>query len=167
MTSSTSKKGIIVSVAIIVLVLGGLTWLSRSASRDNPTVLANSVISAEETAFDFGTVSMAAGKVSRSFKIKNTGTEPAVITKLYTSCMCTSAELMIGGKRFGPFDMPGHGFFPSINQTVNAGEDAEILVVFDPAAHGPAGVGPISRAVYIEEKSGAKLQLGISAVVTP
>ena len=171
MTSPNNKKGIIVSVLAIALVLGGLIWFSRGSGRNNRQENLNSSgggkLSAEESTFDFGTVSMSAGKVSHTFKIKNDGTELAIITKLYTSCMCTSAELMVGGKRLGPFGMPGHGFIPSINQTVNAGESAEILVTFDPAAHGPAGVGPTNRTVYIEQKSGAEMRLEISTIVTP
>lgn len=58
-------------------------------------------------------------------------------------------------------------FFPSINQTINPGEEASVEVVFDPAAHGPAGVGQIQRTVTIENNTGKPLELGFSAVVTP
>ncbi|KKT83316.1 MAG: hypothetical protein UW81_C0021G0020, partial [Candidatus Giovannonibacteria bacterium GW2011_GWC2_44_9] len=40
-------------------------------------------------------------------------------------------------------------------------------VVFDPAAHGPAGVGRIERAVYLENSASEALQLKFSATVTP
>jgi hypothetical protein len=165
--SSATKT--IVGAVVIIIVFWGLIWLSRSSSNIQQANLGYTTgkLLADDSVFNFGEISMASGKVSHLFKIKNAGSEPVVITKLYTSCMCTTAELVIGSKRFGPFGMPGHGFSPRIGQSIGAGESAEILVVFDPAAHGPAGIGPVNRAVYIEEKSGAKLQLGISAVVTP
>jgi len=53
-----------------------------------------------------------------------------------------------------------------VNDTIKAGETREIEVVFDPNAHGPAGVGLIERVVRLEygEKT---LELNIKAVVTP
>ena len=63
--------------------------------------------------------------------------------------------------------MPGHGgSVPKVNDTIKAGETREIEVVFDPNAHGPAGVGLIERVVRLEygEKT---LELNIKAVVTP
>ena len=93
---------------------------------------------------------MASGKVSHVFAVKNTGTEPVVIEKIYTSCMCTAATLTKGERTFGPFSMPSHGFIPKIGMTLESGEEAAIEAVFDPAAHGPAGVGLAERVVYLE-----------------
>lgn len=81
--------------------------------------------------------------------------------------MCTTATLMMGGKQFGPYGMPGHGFIPKINETMDAGEEATVEVVFDPAAHGPAGVGRIERGITIENNAGRPLELGFTALVTP
>ena len=63
--------------------------------------------------------------------------------------------------------MPGHGAIPRINQTINPNEEAVVEVVFDPAAHGPAGVGRIGRTVVIENNSGAPVELSFIALVTP
>ena len=46
-------------------------------------------------------------------------------------------------------------------------EAAYLDVVFDPAAHGPAGVGPTERAVTIESDAGEPLVLGFTALVRP
>ena len=64
--------------------------------------------------------------------------------------------------------MPGHGgAVPKVNETIKAGESRNIEVVFDPNAHGPAGIGMIDRFVFIEDANGEKLQLEIKATVTP
>ena len=123
-------SGIIWSLVIIVLIVGSLILISRSKIDSSSPVVqfSNGVISAEETAFDFGTISMAKGKVSHSFKIKNTGSEPLTISKIYTSCMCTEATFIKGDVRKGPVGMAGHGYVPKINEALNVGEEAEILV---------------------------------------
>lgn len=67
----------------------------------------------------------------------------------------------------GPFGMPGHGAIPTINEALEPGTEATIEVVFDPAAHGPAGVGKVNRVVTVETASGEALQLSFQATVTP
>ncbi len=106
-----------------------------------------------EKSFDFGTVSMAKGKASHSFKVKNMGSTLIKIAKIYTSCMCTEATLVNGLSRKGPFGMPGHGGLSSTGETVKAGQEISIEVVVDPAAHGPQGTGPAKKVVYIETDS--------------
>ena len=81
--------------------------------------------------------------------------------------MCTEATLKIGSRAAGPFGMPGHGFAQRISETIRPNEEAAVEVVFDPAAHGPAGVGRIERAVYLENSASEALQLKFSATVTP
>lgn len=110
---------------------------------------------------------MANGKVSREFKIQNPGTEPVKLTKLFTSCMCTEATLLIGGKVRGPFGMPGHGLFSGFSESVKPGEEAVVRATFDPNAHGPAGIGPIERVIYLENDAGAPLEFVITGSVTP
>lgn len=169
----TKKTFIIIGGAVIVL--AALAWLgsparyNKNGSGGSATVAGDSAgtLQTQETSFDFGSISMAAGTVSRTFKIKNTGAGAVNIEKLYTSCMCTTALLKNGDKRFGPYGMPGHGFVPSINSSLDAGEEAEVEVVFDPAAHGPAGIGRISRDIIIENNGGDPLLLRINAQVTP
>ncbi|MDP3762916.1 MAG: DUF1573 domain-containing protein [bacterium] len=164
------NKTTVITIAIAVALLGGIIWTARPNAENNTASVPLSSIKtlkAEETNFDFGRISMAAGKVKHAFKIENTGSGPVAIEKMYTSCMCTEALLMTNGKQFGPYGMPGHGFAPKINGNINPGEEATVEVVFDPAAHGPAGVGRIQRIVTIENNAGEALELGFSAMVTP
>lgn len=132
------------------------------AQTDTPSSL-----TAEETAFDFGSVSMAKGPVSHVFRVRNENAAPLTLARLTTSCMCTTATFVKGESRLGPFGMPGHGFVPPLNAALEQGETADIEVIFDPAAHGPAGVGRIERGILIEIKNGAPLTLTIAATVTP
>ncbi|MBI4160395.1 MAG: DUF1573 domain-containing protein [Candidatus Yanofskybacteria bacterium] len=162
----------IISIIIPIAVLAGLIWLSKPGDdsgdlkTNGVTASANSIV-AEETSFDFGEISMSDGKVSHVFKLKNSDKNPVELSKLYTSCMCTSAEFIRGEYNNGPFGMPGHGFVPALNETVEPGQDFEVKVTFDPEAHGPAGVGPVNRIVYLEQKNGPKLQLQILGSVRP
>lgn len=50
-----------------------------------PDVIPGGSLSAVDGFYDFGRISMKAGKVFRSFRLRNNGNEPALIRKLYTS----------------------------------------------------------------------------------
>lgn len=168
----------IIGIIIVVLVLGGLIWFASPDGQNNTASIIKSngsITVLEANNYDFGLISMAAGKVSHEFKIKNTSSEPTVIEKMYTSCMCTTATLVIGDsstnsgqiKKFGPVGMPGHSAIPPINQILNPDEEATVGVVFDPSAHGPAGVGRIQRTVILENNAGKPVELQFAAIVTP
>lgn len=169
-----NKKNLFISAIVIFIFIVGLIWLGKPAQNQSNISDAASEsgagqISAGHIDYDFGPVSMAKGKVSHTYKIVNSSSEPATISKIYTSCMCTVASFMApNGQTFGPFGMPGHGG-PSgkISTTLQPGEEAQLEAVFDPAAHGPAGVGAIDRTVYVETANGQKLGLNFTATVTP
>lgn len=160
----------IIGIVTAVFVLGGLIWIARPDSQ-NSTVLSTrsngTLIVEEGNNYDFGTISMAAGKVKHQFKIKNTSSEAVNIKKMYTSCMCTTATLTVRSKQFGPYGMPGHGAIPKINQSINSNEEVIVEIIFDPAAHGPAGVGRIQRTITIENNAGTPIELLFVAIVTP
>ncbi len=162
------KSKIIIGI-VVVLVLGAIVWLARpnAKSTDEPIAIGPTVLTVTETNFDFGTISMAKGKVSHKYSVTNTGIEPVTVNKLYTSCMCTTASIMNGTEKVGPFGMPGHSGIPSINVVLAPGASTQVEAIFDPNAHGPAGVGKISRVVILENNVGAPLELGFSANVTP
>lgn len=117
--------------------------------------------------FDFGKISMAAGNVSHSYGIRNAGAAAFSITSISTSCMCTVATLITPTGKKGPFGMTGHGFTPRLAERLAPGETAQVEVVFDPAAHGPAGIGRTERIVTIGNNGGLPLELRFSALVTP
>lgn len=160
----------ILGVIAAIVILGGLIFIARPDAANNAAapLQGNGTLTVEEAnKYDFGTISMAAGNVAHQFKLKNIGSEPVTVSKIYTSCMCTTATLAIGNKKLGPFGMPGHGAVPKVNQALAPGEDAIVEVVFDPAAHGPAGVGRIERTITIENNTGRPIELRFAALVTP
>lgn len=164
------NKPIIISAAAIIA-LGVLVWLAKPGGT-NPAPVpvetgGSATIEIPERSFDFGQVSMAKGNVSRTFTIRNTGSGPLSITKMFTSCMCTVAKLTIGDKTYGPYGMPGHQPIPRISASLAAGEEARVEAIFNPAAHGPAGVGRIQRVVTLENNAGAPIVFQFSAFVTP
>ena len=162
-------------VGALILGLVVIMWIARpdGSAVVPPDSLATAsggtdLLTAEETAFNFGTISMKQGVVTHDFAITNTSPEPIIATKLSTSCMCTEATLITPSASEGPFGMEGHGgSVPRLNASLLPNEAATIRVAFDPAAHGPAGIGKISRIVTLKLASGANLVLSISANVTP
>jgi hypothetical protein len=171
------KPKTVISVLIVCFVLillfvlgsakkGGTVALVQGITAGSDT--ATSSLVASEISYDFGTISMKNGNVSRDFVLTNSANNDLTIRGLETSCMCTTAFLVEpDGSTKGPFGMPGMGGMTAMREMIPAGGSRTVRVIYDPNAHGPAGVGAIDRFVTITENSGAKLQLEIKAVVTP
>ena len=143
------------------------TGAAPAAAPAVTAVRASGALKSRETAFDFGPISMAAGKVSHRYWFRNESAAPVLIRRIYTSCMCTTATLVKAARVIGSYGMPGHGPLPDVNESVAPGEAAYVDVVFDPAAHGPAGLGRTERVVTIEHGAGEPLQVGFTADVKP
>lgn len=181
------KNKITVFVSVIVLLLIGMFLFARPGKNKNivsnstgipvgaeelensHTVGSSGALTAEEIFYDFGTISMKNGLTSKIFKVSNSSSGDINLEKLTTSCMCTTAYILKeDGRKSRPFGMPGHGGgVPKANELIKAGESRDIEVVYDPNAHGPAGVGMVDRFVYLEDSNGTVLQLEIKANVTP
>ena len=154
----------IITIGLTVLIVGGVALSGKKGP--SAANLKTSQLQTDESNYDFGSISMAKGKVSKTFTFQNTTSQAVTAKKLYTSCMCTQATLAVDDKNFGPFGMPAHGFIPGIDASIEPGAEAKIEAVFDPAAHGPAGVGPIAREVILETSDG-KLTFKFKAQVLP
>lgn len=168
-----SKKEMIIITLFTVLAFAGIIGLASLKTSSGPSgnatasdIAQPSPLTVEQTKHDFGTISMARGKVKNAYALKNTGAGDITLKKIYTSCMCTEATLILGDRRVGPFGMAGHGVIPSINEKIPAGAEFSVEAVFDPAAHGPAGVGLIQRVVFLETSQGTT-ELEFSAAVEP
>lgn len=150
--------------------LFGLMWWGGQSQASLPSqeqTEAKSALTSNKSLFEFGTISMAKGNVSTVFKVTNPTNKDINVESITTSCMCTKAFVLNGTSKKGPFGMPGHAVVPKANELIKAGETRDIEVVYDPAAHGPAGVGPIDRFIYLQDTSGSVLKLEIKATVTP
>lgn len=164
-------KQVSVLLAIIAVIIFGLVWLTNSKNKTPSTVINGEnggTLTFQESNYDFGTVSMAKGKVNKEFLLENKSDRNVQIGEVFTSCMCTEAELKVGDKTAGPFGMQGHGGVRKANLTIKPGEALTVKAIFDPAAHGPSGVGPIERQVVISTGIGQEsISLRFKAVVTP
>ena len=69
------------------------------------------------------------------------------LTGIKTSCVCTKAQVVIDGKTSPYFSM--HSTSSWVGE-VAPGKEAQLTVIFDPAFHGPTGVGPIERLIDIQ-----------------
>lgn len=175
------KNKIIVSIVTIAIILIGVFVYAKPAENENNKEInitkeittshpANieDILSAKETFYDFGTIRMKDGNVSKMFEITNLTGGDVVLERVTTSCMCTVAYIIDGENKKGPFGMPGHGGpVPKANYTIKTGGIIKIEAIFDPNAHGPAGVGIIERVVRLEYDNGKILNLNFKAIVTP
>lgn len=165
-----SKSTIIIAL-IAVIAVGLLVWGAKGSPSENGVALATGItagtIGGEVPSYDFGSVSMLRGNVEHDFTFTNPKDGALTVNSVETSCMCTRAILILqDGKEFGPFGMAGHGFNPSVDALVPAGETFTVRAIFDPAAHGPAGIGLIERDVLVGTSKG-QITTHFKAQVTP
>jgi hypothetical protein len=166
-------KETIIVIALSAVGLAGLLWWGSSTQKTSEItgrsdVAAIGALTASEKFYDFGTISMKNGDVTKEFTVTNSTDKDVYIPSLVTSCMCTSAYIVEpDGTSKGPFKMPGMGYVPPANETIKAGQSRVIRVVYDPNAHGPAGVGAIDRTATLTDAGGGTLEFEIKALVTP
>ncbi len=156
------NKYIIGAIVLGVALLGYSVFSSNqgSGSADaTNTGPSASKITVLEQPYDFGDIEIFAGKVSTNYTLKNEGAEAVTITKAVTSCMCTEGE--IAGLTFGM-----HGSDVK-SVVIPAGGEEIVKATYDPLAHGPSGVGPVTRMLNLETNSTEtpKIELRFSANV--
>ena len=78
-----------------------------------------------ESTHDFKTIKEADGEATHAFKIKNEGKTPLVISKVTSTCSCTTAEFT--------------------KEPIAPGDTVEIKVTYDPANR----IGPFTRTVSV------------------
>ena len=165
-------KNTIIVASVAVAVVGLLLWTYTRVPRSTQSAAISTgstqaALGEAIPEYDFGSISMLKGNVEHEFAITNTTGTGLKITRAETSCMCTKAVLRLpDGNELGPFSMPGHGFNPSVNVVVRPDEIFVVRAIFDPAAHGPAGIGNIERAVILSTDNGY-ITVPFKAYVTP
>ncbi|RJP45994.1 MAG: DUF1573 domain-containing protein [Armatimonadetes bacterium] len=146
------KKLLIGIIFITAVILTGAVFaLSRTSSPAALEKVAGVKVEVSEVDFDFKDIPYSGGNVTHEYPVKNIGEKELKIANMSTSCMCTTVALQTGKEKSPEFGMPGHSS-PSSEWvgTLQPGEEGKMVVTFDPAAHGPAGVGPVSRFVSFE-----------------
>jgi hypothetical protein len=137
------SKYIIGVITIVVGVLFAYALINGNSPAGVPQIV--SAIIVEEPSYDFGDIDIFGGKVSTTYTLRNEGEQDVSITSAVTSCMCTEGE--IGGMRFG---MHGN---TSRTVTIPAGGERILTAIYDPLAHGPNGVGKVTRYLMLETNS--------------
>lgn len=167
-TTSTIAIVLLVFLGLFIWGYAGNRGTTASVQGASGAAASEGSLIAPEVFYDFGTISMKNGNVTKAFTVSNPTEQDMKLSTVSTSCMCTKA-FIIGpdGSMKGPFGMPGMGYVPPANEVIRAGESRTIRVVYDPNAHGPAGVGRIDRFITLTDDSGNVVQLEIVANVTP
>lgn len=144
----TEKKLIILIAAVTLIILsGGVYVLSQTSISSQFQTSSNAKLEVNEKSFDWGQISYNGGNVSKTFTLKNSGTDILKIKNIKTSCTCTKAQLTIDEQSSPYFSM--HSTSSWVGE-VKPNQEAKLTVIFDPAFHGPSGIGPINRLVLME-----------------
>jgi len=123
-------------------------YLADNAPEDRP------IIEILEETIDAGTLSQSeyaeGDKFELEYTVKNVGTQNLIINGIDTSCMCTTAQLILGDQK-SPLQGMSHGKQKieewEMNLTQN--EQAILKVFYDPNAHGDF-TGQITRTVTLK-----------------
>jgi len=138
-------KFVVGIVIVTVLILGLAVFFGiRMGATTQVTADAEVAMSVDSNKYDWGTIDLGGGIVSKSFAIENKGSTSLKLYDIKTSCMCTTAQLKTPestSEKYGMHEKSTDVF------EVKPGETAELIVEFDPAFHGPSGVGPINRTI--------------------
>lgn len=150
-------KVILAFIVGTIILIGGLAFLMTKSSstgggKDSlvPNIQAASLEASPSGIMSLGQISYSGGKVTKSFDIKNTSDKTIKLRKITTSCMCTTAKVIIGDKETKAYGMEMNGDLnPLIDYDLSPGETAQAIFTFDPAAHGPSGLGTVDRQVTL------------------
>jgi len=146
----------ILLITVIVLVVGGVATVVAVALTNSESSSSGTPKMGLETArFDFGNVSMANGLATKTLNFTNEGDSDLIISRIVSSCMCTTVKLKVGDDTSPAFGMPGHGGGAPLgwSETIPPGGSGTLEIVFDPNAHGPDAVGTITRTIQITSNS--------------
>lgn len=156
-------------IGFTVLLIVGFVYLQGGKETNEQTQPLTQVagIQVSPETYELGNVDLNSGLVTKEYEVVNETDQTMKLQKIVTSCMCTQVKVSVGDKesRFFGMEHPGDRN-PPINYEIQPGEAAKITVNFDPAAHGPQGVGPFNRVVTLtfSEPSGVK-ELTFSGIV--
>ena len=139
----TLKQALILVFTIVISLAGSTSWA------DDLETKVDSGMVASETGPDveIGDINIDGGLVKKTFELHNGNSTDLVLKGAFTSCACTKTVIELpDGTLSKPFGMslPGKWF-----RVIKPGERFKVHVEFDPAYHGPKGVGSFRRNVYL------------------
>lgn len=137
----------------LLILLALFSFVLSACSTANVVEVGTSgVIVAETELFhDFGDINIEGGLIDHSFSFVNDSDEDLMIMNLSTSCGCTAARVILADGMSSPtFGMHDSRQW---NQWLGAGESFEVLVTYDPMAHGPDATGEMNRSIIMTTSS--------------
>lgn len=158
---------LIISLLTAVALFGGVFLFSSSGGPAKVEKTSGAQIQTFHKDFDFKNIKYDGGKATHAFPIRNNGSKDLVLANLSTSCMCTQVYFKKGEEKSPFFGMKGHTAVSDWKGALKPKEEAEVVVIFDPTAHGPQGIGPVSRLVSFEtnDPQNPYVEFSFSAVV--
>lgn len=162
-----NEKKIIVGIVLTttLILFGGIFWaLSGSPSKAIIASSQNAKATVDSKTYDWGSIPFKGGDVRKIFTIKSIGTDTLKLSNIKTSCHCTKAQIKIGNIASPYFGMNSVSTWIG---EIPPGQEAQLEVIFDPAYHGPQGVGPINRLINIEtnDPSNSRLEFSLTGTV--
>lgn len=160
-----TKLVIVLTISTLIILFGGIFLVTKTTQTPEVTMSQNAkAYVVDPTSFDWGNIPINEGDATKTFIIKNTGSDVLKLMNVKTSCHCTKAYVTIDGKESPNFGMSG---ISSWVGKVAPKKEAKLTVIFDPAFHGPQGVGPINRFVLVEtnDKGNSKLTFTLTGTV--
>lgn len=163
-----TKKLLLGGLAALVgiLFIAGTVYGLAQLSKTVEVVVENdAAATVDETDYDWGTIKMYDGLAKKTFTVKNTGTRMLKLYSATTTCSCTTVQIRTAAQQTANLSMHSQS-----NDVIDVapGGQAEVEVVFNPAFHGPSGVGPIQRSAIVKtnDPNQPELKFNLSAVVT-
>ena len=144
----------------LILIFGGVFLVAKTNNVASLNGSQITQLTIDKTSHDWGTIGINDGKVQTEFNLTNNGNAPLELANVSTSCMCTTAQVEIEGKRSPYFGMHQKS---SWTGQVAPGKSAKLIVEFDPAFHGPQGTGQITRQIVVETNDPSQRQLTFTA----
>ena len=157
------KSIVVIMIVLLITMLSVVGFAYGFTKTSQKKVVPPSVgaqASLNRTSVEWGQIKFSGGKVKAVYRITNTGTETLKLYGATTSCACTLGTITSNGKVTPPFGMHSP---MSTTVEVAPGVEAVVEALFDPAFHGPGGVGPISRTITVQTNDPANPTLNFQA----
>ncbi len=155
---STGAKRLI-AIGIVLAVIVGVFY-AYTASKPKPRLYA------DHSYYDLGTVPQT--KISHIFTFSNTGAGDLTVTRIWTSCGCTTAKLELNGIASPEFGMPGHGGYSGPwSASMKPSETANLIVYYDSTSMPDLYVGQRDVFVDSDDPSTPEYQFTISVHEVP
>ncbi|MBI3397033.1 DUF1573 domain-containing protein, partial [Candidatus Woesebacteria bacterium] len=147
-------KFLVIFVVLFILLIGVFAvFISKQDAKE--TVISSNLLDSKTIEVvpnnnDWGIIPINGGIVEKTYEVKNVTSKNINLKRIVTSCMCTKASFEVGENKSAYFGMEMSGDKnATINIEVASGQTGMLKVRFDPAAHGPQGVGPFDRVISL------------------